>query len=204
MYIRLALAVAIFWAVQIETVSADGCKGEKDSQYCIGGKVREVCTQNGYVVWADTRMSISVGEINYLSIYSPVISEPPCICIDLHRECASGGRTDCEEMQFECNRSIGSGGAVLLAQSMERHDLLQVTAFPQIRIINPARRAWRILARALSDEVAHVRHRHVSAEPRDQRFLVILTATGTEIAGEPHHAVRPFGERWRARDHNGL
>jgi hypothetical protein len=34
--------------------------------------------------------------------------------------------------------------------------------------------ARRILAQAFRDDVAHVRHKHVVAEPRDQRFFPVL------------------------------
>jgi hypothetical protein len=42
----------------------------------------------------------------------------------------------------------------------------------------------------------------LTTEPHDQRLLAMLTAARTQVAGEPHHAVRPFGERWRTRDHS--
>jgi hypothetical protein len=38
-----------------------------------------------------------------------------------------------------------------------------ITRFPQVRVEHATRRAWRILARALRDEVAHVWHKHVAA-----------------------------------------
>jgi hypothetical protein len=49
--------------------------------------------------------------------------------------------------------------------------------------------------------VAHVGHQHLAAEPRDQRFFPILTAARTVIASEARHAIQPFSERRRARDH---
>jgi hypothetical protein len=69
-------------------------------------------------------------------------------------------------------------------------------SLPQIRIIHPASRAWCAPPRAFRNEVPHIGHQHVAAEPRDQCFLAILTTT--RIAREPHHAVRPFGEGWSA------
>jgi bifunctional non-homologous end joining protein LigD len=44
----------------------------------------------------------------------------------------------------------------------------------QVPIVPAARCSCSILARALRDEVAHVRHQHVTAEPRDQCLLAIL------------------------------
>jgi hypothetical protein len=62
--------------------------------------------------------------------------------------------------------------------------------------------AWRILARALRNEVPHVRHQHGAAKPCDQCLFAILTAARTVVTREPHHPVRPSGERWRAGDHS--
>jgi hypothetical protein len=98
---------------------------------------------------------------------------------------------------------------------MLRHPLnvlRKAAASPQLRAVavgdkkpwypleSPSRR-WRILPRALRNEVANVRHQHVATEPRDQRILFILAAARTQITREPHHAVRSVGEGWCAGDH---
>jgi hypothetical protein len=78
-------------------------------------------------------------------------------------------------------------------------DALCVFAPARVRVVNSARRTS-ILARASGNEVSQIRHRHVAAEAAYQRSLSILAATGTQTAGEPHHAVGILGERWHARE----
>jgi hypothetical protein len=56
--------------------------------------------------------------------------------------------------------------------------------------------------RTFRDEVPHIRHQHIAPEARYQRLLAILAAARTVVTSQPHHAVRPFGERWRAGDHS--
>lgn len=77
------------------------------SGFAEAGKQRGVCSKNGNLLWEDTRIGISLGEINRLP--SPVPS-PPCSCVDLTRECRNAGRADCDALYRECNRAIGSGG----------------------------------------------------------------------------------------------
>jgi hypothetical protein len=77
-------------------------------------------------------------------------------------------------------------------------------SLPQIRVEHSTRRTWRVLARTLRDEVAHVWHQNVAAELFYQRFPAILAAAWSQVAGEPHHAMGPFGECWRAGDHLSL
>jgi hypothetical protein len=55
-----------------------------------------------------------------------------------------------------------------------------VLRLPQIRVVHPTRSSWRILARALRDEVAHVRHQHVAAK----------TARPMSPCGTFNHSVR--------------
>jgi hypothetical protein len=59
------------------------------------------------------------------------------------------------------------------------------SALPQIRVVHPARLTRRILARALRNEMTHVRHQHVAAELFDQRVLAILATPRTVITREP-------------------
>jgi hypothetical protein len=58
-----------------------------------------------------------------------------------------------------------------------------------------------VTPRAFRNHVPHVWHQHVATEPMDQRFFPVLPTARTQIAGEPHHAVWPFGKRWCARGH---
>jgi hypothetical protein len=53
----------------------------------------------------------------------------------------------------------------------------------------------------LCDEVPNVRHQNVATERLDQRLLAILAAARTQVAGEPHHVIEPFGERRRVIGH---
>jgi hypothetical protein len=46
----------------------------------------------------------------------------------------------------------------------------------------------------------HVGHQHVAPEARGQCLLAVLAGARTQTVGEPHHAVRPFGESWCAGD----
>jgi hypothetical protein len=59
-----------------------------------------------------------------------------------------------------------------------------------------------ILTRAFRDEVLHVRHQHIAAEPGKQRLFAILPAARTVITSQAHHGIGPFGERWRAIGHS--
>jgi hypothetical protein len=52
-----------------------------------------------------------------------------------------------------------------------------------------------IPAWAFSNQMPHVGHQHIATELSDQRFHAVLAAARTQIAREPHHAIRPFGER---------
>jgi hypothetical protein len=62
-------------------------------------------------------------------------------------------------------------------------------------------RAERAAPRAFGDQVPQIRHLHVTTEPGDQRLFAILAAALTVVTGEPHHAIGPFGERWRLIGH---
>jgi hypothetical protein len=70
-----------------------------------------------------------------------------------------------------------SKGICRYTSSHDESKSMVAIALAQIGLVNLARRTWRILARALRNEVAHVRHQNFATEPRDQRFLAILTAT---------------------------
>ena len=47
---------------------------------------------------------------------------------------------------------------------------------PQIRVVHPARRAWRIEPRAVRNFMPQVRHFHIATIQRDQRLLAVLAA----------------------------
>jgi hypothetical protein len=57
--------------------------------------------------------------------------------------------------------------------------------------VSTFKRRLHILARAFRDEVPHVRHQYIAAEPRSV----------FPFEGEPNPLTRPLGERWCARDH---
>jgi hypothetical protein len=77
-----------------------------------------------------------------------------------------------------------------------------VTAFAQIRAVDAARLARRMLARTVCNQVPKIQHQHVVAEFFDDRFLTGLPAPVTTVTGEAHHPERAFGERWPLRDHS--
>jgi hypothetical protein len=72
-------------------------------------KMREICWQNGYLLWADTRESITRGAAGYLSEEQKA-SAYYCSCGDLRRACITGGEKDCDKMAIECTESLKSGG----------------------------------------------------------------------------------------------
>ena len=62
--------------------------------------------------------------------------------------------------------------------------------FPQIPVVHPASRARRIFPRALRNQVPHIRHQHVTTEPRDQRVLAILAAPRPVSQGQADRSIR--------------
>jgi hypothetical protein len=48
---------------------------------------------------------------------------------------------------------------------------ISIAPFAQIDVVNPARCAWRILARTFRNQMPNVRHKHVATESRDQRLF---------------------------------
>ena len=50
-----------------------GCEQKNaDPAYCQNGVGRAVCLQSGVVVWADTRLPVTAGELGFLSSDGPV------------------------------------------------------------------------------------------------------------------------------------
>jgi len=78
------------------------CEKSAESRYCHNGQRREVCTQGGYIVWADTRVPIIVAESNMLAVDGPLPS-PSCQCWDINQRCLASSRTDCQTAFLRCN-----------------------------------------------------------------------------------------------------
>jgi hypothetical protein len=74
------------------------------------GKGRDVCSQNGTMLWRDTRIPITRGAFNYLAAEGPVVS-PYCSCVDLQKSCLDEKKLDCDAMFSECNGALNSGGS---------------------------------------------------------------------------------------------
>lgn len=112
-FILALLAVPVNRAALAET--ALGCeKPNAGSQYCKDGKRREACSQSGFLVWTDTRESITRGQFIYLSMDGPVVT-PFCGCLDAEAACLKAGRSDCASLPGECTRSLSSGGRFCVA-----------------------------------------------------------------------------------------
>ena len=75
---RVLLATIFLLCLQPAEASMLGCEEKNaDPAYCQNGVRRAVCSQNGSVLWADTRLPVTVGEIGFLSSDGPV-PKPPC------------------------------------------------------------------------------------------------------------------------------
>jgi len=84
------------------------------SAYCETSKPRETCSLNGRLLWRDTRMVMTQGQFGYhVQTHGPQPA-PPCSCIDLREACLRDARQDCDEMDRECTKVIGSGGQFCL------------------------------------------------------------------------------------------
>jgi hypothetical protein len=91
------------------TETALGCeKPRADSLYCKNGKRREVCSQAGTLVWADTRTPVLRAQFTFLTMDGPIVT-PHCGCIDALRACEAAGR-DCSDLTLECSQALNSGG----------------------------------------------------------------------------------------------
>lgn len=80
---RACLAVLVLVTLVAEHAAAQsngilGCdRKDADPQYCRDGKRRPVCSENGHVIWRDTRDVLSQGELHFLAMDGPP-STPPC------------------------------------------------------------------------------------------------------------------------------
>jgi hypothetical protein len=68
----------------------------------------------------------------------------------------------------------------------------------QMRVVHSASLAWLGASRRAH---AAMRCRNVTAEPREQRVLAMLTTTRAVVACEPHHAAGPVRDRRRLIGH---
>jgi hypothetical protein len=75
---RTFLVSALLLCLQPAQASMLGCEDKgADPAYCQNGARRAVCSLNGALVWADTRLSVTVGEFGFLASDGPV-PKPPC------------------------------------------------------------------------------------------------------------------------------
>ena len=75
---RIFLATTFLLCLQPAQASILGCEEKNaDPAYCQNGLRRAVCSLNGSVLWADTRLPVTVGEIGFLASDGPV-PKPPC------------------------------------------------------------------------------------------------------------------------------
>jgi hypothetical protein len=65
--------------------------------------------------------------------------------------------------------------------------LIRGIAITSVAPFLPARGTWRILARALCDEVPNVGYQHIATEPCEQRVFAILAAARTQVIGVTVH-----------------
>ena len=76
----MRIVVATFVLVYLQPAQASmlGCEEKNaDPTYCQNGVRRAVCAVSGAVVWADTRLPVTMGEIGMLASDGPV-AKPPC------------------------------------------------------------------------------------------------------------------------------
>ncbi len=75
---RTVLAMSFLLCAQSAHASMLGCEEKNaDPAYCQNGARRPVCSLRGAILWADTRLPVTVGEIGFLSSDGPV-PKPPC------------------------------------------------------------------------------------------------------------------------------
>jgi hypothetical protein len=75
---RTFLVTAFLLCLQPAQASMLGCEEKNaDPAYCQNGVRRAVCSLSGAIVWADTRLPVTVGEIGFLASDGPV-PRPPC------------------------------------------------------------------------------------------------------------------------------
>jgi hypothetical protein len=75
---RTLVVMSFLLCAQSAQASMLGCEGKNaDPAYCQNGVRRAVCTLNGSVLWADTRLPATAGEIGFLASDGPV-PKPAC------------------------------------------------------------------------------------------------------------------------------
>ncbi len=81
MTMAAAPATAQSNGVQSNGVQSNGVLGcdrkDADPQYCHDGKRRTVCSENGHLLWQDSRDALSQGEMHFLALDGRVPT-PPC------------------------------------------------------------------------------------------------------------------------------
>lgn len=81
--VRIWLAALVLAAMGAEGASAQSAgesaceRKDADRVYCQDGKPRPVCSENGHLVWSDTRDALSQGELIFLTKFGAV-SKPRC------------------------------------------------------------------------------------------------------------------------------
>jgi hypothetical protein len=99
---RIGVGAAVVVALAASAQAANTCT---DSEFCRSGHLRETCSQNGYLIWYDTRLPLPRSQFNRLVAFIGSVPSPPCSCVDLRKECLATNRTDCEAAYRECNSS---------------------------------------------------------------------------------------------------
>jgi len=75
---RIAIVISFLSCLSPAQASMIGCEAKTaDPLYCQNGARRAICTQGGYVVWADSRVAVSAGELAFLMSDGPV-PRPAC------------------------------------------------------------------------------------------------------------------------------
>ena len=75
---RAFLATVFLLCLQPAQASMLGCEEKNaDPTYCQNGVRRAVCLVNGTLLWSDTRLPVTVGELGFLSSDGPV-PKPSC------------------------------------------------------------------------------------------------------------------------------
>jgi hypothetical protein len=78
---RILMVISFLLCLHPAQASMLGCEQKTaDPLYCQNGARRPICSQGGYLVWADTRVAVSSGELAFLASDGPV-PRPACAAI---------------------------------------------------------------------------------------------------------------------------
>jgi hypothetical protein len=70
---RILFVISFLACLPPAQASMLGCEQKSaDPLYCQNGARRPTCSQGGYLVWADTRVAVSTGELDLLTSDGPV------------------------------------------------------------------------------------------------------------------------------------